>query len=252
MPSANEAFIAASIGYWQRVLNILHWRIDFRMTDSGRIPNSLMEIRPTRVRHHARIFIKPKCLLLSSNAVEKLIVHELVHLIYDPLVEEHSIQLSYDNDQDRRVENKDRFTRTLEKCVEHTAQMITDMLLAENIESDDDIATLIFSPNDLTVLYCCVKTAEYLAYPSVFNVMGMLMPQIDQSISIDTAEAKLRIFNQGRKYLEFNTEHIRSDGEIVPVHVVTSLGPNHTLEMPQLMEEITLLSDRHQGHRKAR
>lgn len=242
MPLSEEQ-VASLICHWQRVLNILHWRVDYKITDVGRIANSLMEIRPTRVRHHARIFIKTKCLQLNETDFEKLIVHELVHLIYDPLAEEHSLQIDYDSNEERKVEHKDRFTRQLEKAVEHTAQMLSTLLTEHDLKMDSDVATYVFDPTNLRILYCCPGVAQYLQYPSVFSIMGKSMAIVDPTISFEAVQAKFTLLTHGRGTLEFNSKHVNSKDELVAVHVTATLGPNTTDERPQIMEQIRLVQE---------
>lgn len=88
-----------------------------------------MEVRPIRVRRYATIYIK-EGLLDKIDCVEfqKLLVHELCHLIYDPIAEEHELQTRFDVVDAKSLENKERFVRQLERAVEHTARMLTAVL----------------------------------------------------------------------------------------------------------------------------
>lgn len=119
------SYIDPCIKWWQTALNLNHWTVTHVLTVAEKMHNeaALMEIRTTRVRTHATVFVNEMLLFTHTvQSFQPLLVHELVHLIYDPLAEEHSFQLDYSTDKDRRKENHSRFTRVLEKAVEHTAQ----------------------------------------------------------------------------------------------------------------------------------
>lgn len=117
----------ACIVWWQNILNVLHWTIENRIVAASRMTSkiNLMEFRPTRARMHAVILIREDVLQkYDVFEVQKLIVHELSHLIYDPIAEEHFNQQKYSDDHSRDDEYLYRFNQALEKAVEHTARML--------------------------------------------------------------------------------------------------------------------------------
>lgn len=70
--------------------------------------------------------------------VQKLLVHELAHLIYDPIAEEHGLQVQFSMDGAKAEESNFRFTQVLEKAVEHTAQMLMRVLPVRTSWGDDE------------------------------------------------------------------------------------------------------------------
>ena len=57
-----------------------------------------------------------------------MLIHELLHLVLDPLVEEHDTQIAYTCNPDRADESEVRFRRHLERTVEQLAVAIFPLL----------------------------------------------------------------------------------------------------------------------------
>lgn len=122
---ANE--VDACIAYWQGKLNLLHWRVSWKTVENSKVPLAIMEIAPKRERTSATIFIKQASydsFSFCSREFQGYIVHELVHLVLDPIAEEHSLQIEFDVESLKHKESMKRFKRTLEKAVEHMAVQV--------------------------------------------------------------------------------------------------------------------------------
>lgn len=90
---------------------------------SNASPTDLLGIKVVRQRKAATIYWNPT-FSLSEKDLDIVVIHELVHLLVDPMREEHDFQVHYAYLGDRGDECKSRFTRELEKSVETIARAI--------------------------------------------------------------------------------------------------------------------------------
>jgi PAS domain S-box-containing protein len=119
----DEGKIQDLIDYWQKVLNLESWRIQYKIKPELSDPRALMQFVPTRDRRIALINIKEDTLSLPPDEFQKLLVHEIWHILLDPIVEEHGDQIKFiETDPGRRKEARIRFIKQLERIVEHAAQ----------------------------------------------------------------------------------------------------------------------------------
>lgn len=126
------ASIDEHIAWWQRKLCLNHWRITYKVVHKDKLidKRALMEIRPCRERLKASIFIREGVDKFGDFELQRLLVHELTHLIIDPMAEEHAFQVEFNIPVDRVKEYHTRFTRVLERTVEHTAHIFFESNIA--------------------------------------------------------------------------------------------------------------------------
>jgi hypothetical protein len=77
------------------ILHLEHWRVRWVFLSPELMGTSLMRIKPNRDRLIATIEMRRSLRDLSVEEFNPLLLHELLHLAIDPIVEEHNIQLEY-------------------------------------------------------------------------------------------------------------------------------------------------------------
>lgn len=109
---------------WLHYLRLQNWRVSWK--DSEKLTNAdhLMEIRITRSRKIATISISPKCASMEERELEKLLIHELLHIVYDPIIEEQGFQQNFLN---LAEEYTIRTRAQLEKVIEETAMILFNL-----------------------------------------------------------------------------------------------------------------------------
>lgn len=120
IPANQIAEIQALLEKWQTRLNLMHWRIQISARRPND-PNALFEVATNRNRNHASVRISDRGALAPDR--ERLLVHELVHLIIDPIREEYDFQAKV-LPPDRRDEYSARLMRQLERAVEHLSHVV--------------------------------------------------------------------------------------------------------------------------------
>lgn len=100
-------------------LNLCHWRIEVSTTPAS--PGTHFEIITNRPRNHASIRVNPNG--VPDDQIWQLLKHELLHLVLDPIREEHDFQVA-SLPADRRKEYSERILRQIEKAVEHLSHVV--------------------------------------------------------------------------------------------------------------------------------
>jgi hypothetical protein len=102
--------------YLQETLSLHQWRLKFIIIPSAQMGNDLMRIKPNRNRLIATIEIKHELIGKPLSEFGPLLLHELIHLIMEPIAEEHQFQC--EQASERYKEYQKRFVRSMEKVVE--------------------------------------------------------------------------------------------------------------------------------------
>lgn len=104
-------------------MNLHHWKIEIDEETPPSISGALLEIRTIRPRNVARIsFSEAFWQKPYEEQIERL-RHELLHLVLDPLWEEHEFQIKQLAPVTEIRHYRERFVRHLERAVEHLARM---------------------------------------------------------------------------------------------------------------------------------
>lgn len=120
----------------QAVLNLHHWRIKHKLMSDDAMQKSLMRIVPTRDRQCATIYIRQSLLGSPTKKFGPLLLHELLHLVLDPIMEEYEYQSLYEMPPTRATEYQRRLTRCLERTVEHLTHSVAALLKIDTEEED--------------------------------------------------------------------------------------------------------------------
>lgn len=103
----------------QSKLNLSHWRID--VSSVAPSPGALFEVVTYRDRNHASVRVSVAGWQHPER--ERLLKHELLHLVFDPIREEHDFQMEA-LDTERKAEYSSRVLRQIEKAVEHLSYVV--------------------------------------------------------------------------------------------------------------------------------
>lgn len=79
----NSLTAESLIRKWQKNLNLMHWT--FGISTQKPAPGHQMEIAMTPTRQHAGLRIADDCWEYSEEKFEKLIIHELLHPLFQPI-----------------------------------------------------------------------------------------------------------------------------------------------------------------------
>src|SRR3954469_23953598 len=100
-------------------LNLLHWRIE--ISEQKAKNGALFEVVTNRLRNHASIRLSDDG--VASDDRVRCLTHELLHLVFDPIREEHDFEMEQVGGA-RRKEYSNRMLRQIEKAVEHLSYVV--------------------------------------------------------------------------------------------------------------------------------
>lgn len=103
----------------QQRLNLAHVRVDVSATKPSN--GALFEIISNRNRNHHSIRVSEKG--WNHPERERLLKHELLHIVLDPIREEHDFQMEA-LQSERQREYSERLLREIEKAVEHLSYVL--------------------------------------------------------------------------------------------------------------------------------
>lgn len=107
------------IRIFQEDLNLTHWRIELSNTPAA--PNTFLQVVTTRPRNHAAIRVSAGG--VPADRMQQLMKHELLHLVIDPIREEHDFQMAA-LATERKNEYSERMLRAVERAVEHLSHVV--------------------------------------------------------------------------------------------------------------------------------
>lgn len=100
---------------WQKKLNLTHW--EFGISTTLPEDHHDMEIVMTPIRQHAAIRIHPRCYKYPKAKFEKLIIHEMLHPLFEPIQEEFERATS-------KSWSYKHFNKAVEVSVDHLANVL--------------------------------------------------------------------------------------------------------------------------------
>lgn len=110
-------------------LNLHSWTVKFEILEDDKMKKSLMKIIPQRDRGRAKIYIRSSLVGKPMNEFGPLLLHEMMHLVLDPIMEEYTMQSEYEISVTRSQEYMTRLIKTLEQTIDHLTNTLCKYVL---------------------------------------------------------------------------------------------------------------------------